>query len=90
MRAGGRSVAPGDAEGLLLRADLVLDGIVGIGGKGGLRPDAARLAGLASEARGIVVAVDLPSGVDADSGEVRGLPCGPMSPSPSGRTSLGC
>ncbi|WP_329349730.1 NAD(P)H-hydrate dehydratase [Streptomyces sp. NBC_01261] len=72
VRAGGRSVAPGDAEGLLLRADLVLDGIVGIGGKGGLRPDAARLAGLASEARGIVVAVDLPSGVDADSGEVRG------------------
>lgn len=72
LRAGGRTVAPGDAEELLLRADLVLDGIVGIGGRGGLRPDAARLAGLASEARGIVVAVDLPSGVDADSGEVRG------------------
>ncbi|WP_405862889.1 NAD(P)H-hydrate dehydratase [Streptomyces sp. NBC_01515] len=72
LRAGGRSVAPGEAEGLLLRADLVLDGIVGIGGKGGLRPEAARLAGLASEARGVVVAVDLPSGVDADSGEVRG------------------
>ncbi|WP_199810913.1 NAD(P)H-hydrate dehydratase [Streptomyces sp. NRRL F-525] len=72
LRAGGRTVAAGDAEGLFLRADLVLDGIVGIGGRGGLRPDAARLAGLASEARGVVVAVDLPSGVDADSGEVRG------------------
>ncbi|WOX11904.1 NAD(P)H-hydrate dehydratase [Streptomyces sp. N50] len=71
-RAGGRTVAPDDAEGVLRRADLVLDGIVGIGGRGGLRPDAARLAGLASECRGVVVAVDLPSGVDADSGEVRG------------------
>ncbi|MCZ1016492.1 NAD(P)H-hydrate dehydratase [Streptomyces noursei] len=53
------------------RADLVVDGIVGIGGRGGLRPEAARLAGAAREAA-IVVAVDLPSGVDADSGEVAG------------------
>ena len=76
LRAGGRSVAAGagagDVEGLVLGADLVVDGIVGIGGKGGLRPDAARLAGLASDSRGVVVAVDLPSGVEADSGEVRG------------------
>ncbi|ANZ17958.1 bifunctional ADP-dependent NAD(P)H-hydrate dehydratase/NAD(P)H-hydrate epimerase [Streptomyces noursei] len=53
------------------RADLVVDGIVGIGGRGGLRPEAARLAGAAREAA-IVVAVDLPSGVDADTGEVAG------------------
>ncbi|MGD6743840.1 NAD(P)H-hydrate dehydratase [Streptomyces sp. BH106] len=51
------------------RADLVVDGIVGIGGKGGLRPRAAELA---DAARGTVVAVDLPSGVDADTGEVHG------------------
>ncbi|MFI6545299.1 NAD(P)H-hydrate dehydratase [Streptomyces prunicolor] len=72
LRAGGRTIAAGDAEEAVLRADLVVDGIVGIGGKGGLRPDAARLAGLASDSRGVVVAVDLPSGVEADSGEVRG------------------
>jgi len=72
LRAGGRTVAPEDAEGPVLRADLVLDGIVGIGGKGGLRPDAARLADLAGDSRGVVVAVDLPSGVEADTGEVRG------------------
>ncbi len=72
LRAGGRTVAPSDAEELILGADLVLDGIVGIGGKGGLRPDAARLAGFAAGSRGVVVAVDLPSGVEADSGEVRG------------------
>ncbi|MDT0486495.1 MULTISPECIES: NAD(P)H-hydrate dehydratase [Streptomyces] len=71
-RAGGRTVAPGGAEELVERADLLLDGIVGIGGKGGLRPDAARLAEVADRSRAAVVAVDLPSGVDADTGEVRG------------------
>jgi hydroxyethylthiazole kinase-like uncharacterized protein yjeF len=59
-------------EEAILRADLVVDGIVGIGGKGGLRPEAAKLAAVVADARVPVVAVDLPSGVDADSGEVRG------------------
>ncbi|MGQ4475528.1 NAD(P)H-hydrate dehydratase [Streptomyces sp. SAS_276] len=72
LRAGGRTVADADAEDTVLRADLVLDGIVGIGGRGGLRPDAARLATLAGDSGALVVAVDLPSGVEADSGEVRG------------------
>ncbi|MFD9436287.1 NAD(P)H-hydrate dehydratase [Streptomyces sp. NPDC060002] len=71
-RAGGRAIAPAGAEDVVRRADLVLDGIVGIGGKGGLRPDAAALAALVAEARAAVVAVDLPSGVDADTGEVHG------------------
>ncbi|MGW4083801.1 NAD(P)H-hydrate dehydratase [Streptomyces sp. NPDC004822] len=71
-KAGGRS-ATADAGGELIgRADLVVDGIVGIGGKGGLRPEAAALAHAAERARVPVVAVDLPSGVDADTGEVRG------------------
>lgn len=72
LRAGGRTVAAADAEDTVLRADLVLDGIVGIGGTGGLRPDAARLATLTADSGALVVAVDLPSGVEADSGEVRG------------------
>ena len=59
-------------EEAILRADLVLDGIVGIGGKGGLRPDAAKLAEVVAESGAPVVAVDLPSGVDADTGEVHG------------------
>ncbi|MFF3203081.1 NAD(P)H-hydrate dehydratase [Streptomyces sp. NPDC002962] len=71
-RAGGHTVAPADAEAVVRRADLVLDGIVGIGGKGGLRPDAASLAAIVAEAGAAVVAVDLPSGVDADTGEVHG------------------
>lgn len=71
-RAGGRVVGVDGADELIRRADLLLDGIVGIGGKGGLRPDAAQLAEAADTARVTVVAVDLPSGVDADTGEVRG------------------
>ncbi|EDY54874.2 MULTISPECIES: NAD(P)H-hydrate dehydratase, partial [Streptomyces] len=69
---GGRAVGTDGAERLIEEADLLLDGIVGIGGKGGLRPDAARLAEVAERSRAAVVAVDLPSGVDADTGEVRG------------------
>ncbi|WP_280444372.1 NAD(P)H-hydrate dehydratase [Nocardia brasiliensis] len=49
--------------------DLVVDGIVGISGRGSLRPDAAELvAGL----RVPIVAADLPSGVDPDTGAVTG------------------
>ncbi|MFJ2776124.1 NAD(P)H-hydrate dehydratase [Kitasatospora sp. NPDC087315] len=69
--ARGRVVAEQEA-GLagFTRADLVLDGIVGIGGRGGLRPSALPYA--RAPRTGLVVAVDLPSGVDADTGEVAG------------------
>lgn len=72
QRVGGRLVAwPGDdASSALAAADLVLDGIVGIGASGGLRAPGVPEAVAASDA--IVVAVDVPSGVDADSGEVAG------------------
>lgn len=79
VHAGGLS-AFGDAGGRLsdnpvraiAGADLVVDGLLGIGGSGGLREDAATLAELARERGGLVVAVDLPSGVDPDTGELPG------------------
>ncbi|KAF5995401.1 NAD(P)H-hydrate dehydratase [Streptomyces sp. WAC00263] len=71
-RAGGTVAGSGAAEELILRADLVVDGIVGIGGKGGLRPEAVPLAACAADSRAAVVAVDLPSGIEADTGEVLG------------------
>jgi ADP-dependent NAD(P)H-hydrate dehydratase / NAD(P)H-hydrate epimerase len=63
----------GRAGGVVVEAlgdyDLVLDGIVGIGGRGGLSERAAEVvAGLAAP----VVAVDVPSGVDVDTGELSG------------------
>jgi ADP-dependent NAD(P)H-hydrate dehydratase / NAD(P)H-hydrate epimerase len=69
-KAGGR-VAGADVAQVMSRADLVIDGIVGIGGKGGLRDDAIAAVQLIP-ADATVVAVDVPSGVDADTGEVEG------------------
>src|SRR5579884_2369419 len=54
-------------------ADLIIDGMLGIGGKGGLRGRAAELAEAAQASGAPVLAVDLPSGVDADSGQVSGV-----------------
>lgn len=67
--AGGRLDAD---EGTLRTAEVVIDGMVGIGGKGALRDDAAGLARAAASSGAFVVAVDLPSGVDADTGAVAG------------------
>lgn len=73
-RAGGRvlDAGAGSATRTIARADLVLDGMVGIGGQGGLRPPAAELARTASYGAGITVAVDVPSGVDASTGAIAG------------------
>ncbi|MFJ8658074.1 NAD(P)H-hydrate dehydratase [Streptomyces sp. NPDC093795] len=71
LRAAGGRVADDPFEPLAV-ADLVLDGITGIGGRGGLRPDAVPVARAARGSDAVVVAVDLPSGVDADTGEVPG------------------
>jgi ADP-dependent NAD(P)H-hydrate dehydratase / NAD(P)H-hydrate epimerase len=80
LRAAGGQVTGADDPGLpalMAGADLILDGMLGIGGRGGLREPQATLAALADQARAggqgpSVVAVDLPSGVDADTGEVAG------------------
>jgi hydroxyethylthiazole kinase-like uncharacterized protein yjeF len=52
------------------RPDVVVDGIVGIGGRPGLRPPAPEA--LAALDGVPVVAVDTPSGVDVDTGELDG------------------
>lgn len=61
-----------EVEAALFDTDLIIDGLLGIGGRGGLREPFAALAALASNSPAPVVAVDLPSGVDADTGEVAG------------------
>jgi hydroxyethylthiazole kinase-like uncharacterized protein yjeF len=74
-RAGGR-VLPAGSSGVATavgRADLVVDGMLGIGGRGGLRQDAAELSWAAAAGAGITVAVDVPSGIDADTGAVDGV-----------------
>jgi hydroxyethylthiazole kinase-like uncharacterized protein yjeF len=72
-RTGGRVVADGpDGAAAIARADLVLDGIVGLSGRGPLRPAAAELVGVAERLSTPVLAVDSPSGVDPDTGAVDG------------------
>ncbi|MGZ8738796.1 MAG: NAD(P)H-hydrate dehydratase [Nocardioides sp.] len=63
---GGRTVAVAEAQ----APDVVVDGIVGIGGRPGLRVEA--VAALAAFPGVPVVAVDVPSGVDVDTGRLDG------------------
>ncbi len=52
--------------------DLVIDGVVGISGSGPLRPAAAEVFAAAEDAGIPVVAVDIPSGVDVQTGAITG------------------
>lgn len=61
--------ANGVIEEVLGSADVVVDGIVGLSGRGPLRPAAAELV---DRVRAPIVSVDLPSGVDPDTGAADG------------------
>jgi len=75
-RAGGTLLEQDPTPGRWAQVDLVLDGILGIGGRPGLRGRADRLAKTLDELpprhRPLVLAVDLPSGVEVDSGRLDG------------------
>ncbi|HOQ54583.1 MAG TPA: NAD(P)H-hydrate epimerase, partial [Micropruina sp.] len=65
--AGGRQLDALGALAELGSSDLVVDGVLGIGGRAGLREPVALFAKACADAGVPVVAVDLPSGLDADS-----------------------
>ena len=69
LRAAG-GLATRDLDDLDTRPDLIVDGIVGIGGRPGLRPEA--VAALGSFPGVPVLAVDVASGVDVDTGRLDG------------------
>ena len=66
--AGGRQVALADAG----PADLVIDGLLGIGARGPVREALLPLVRWSSDSPAPVLAVDIPSGVDPDTGAVDG------------------
>jgi ADP-dependent NAD(P)H-hydrate dehydratase / NAD(P)H-hydrate epimerase len=66
LRAAGRTAQEG------IQGDVVVDALFGTGFKGEPRAEAARLIDEVNAAGVPVVAVDLPSGVDADTGEIAG------------------
>lgn len=68
LAAGGRRCPEDGWPRVVGRADLVVDGIVGIGGRPGLRPPATDVWALVVEHEVPVVAVDVPSGVAVDTG----------------------
>ncbi len=78
-QAGGHAVAlaadnVAELAGMAGAADVVIDAILGTGAQGGLRGPAAELAAALGRSRPgsrspLVVACDIPSGVDADTGE---------------------
>ena len=74
-RSGGRFTVwdPADSLSLVDDADVIIDGLVGIGATGALRGLAAEIVPFLNAAKGIRVSVDLVSGVDADSGQVLGV-----------------
>ncbi|ALG84167.1 bifunctional ADP-dependent NAD(P)H-hydrate dehydratase/NAD(P)H-hydrate epimerase [Gordonia phthalatica] len=65
LRASGRVV-----DAVPSTVDVAVDAVVGLGGHGPLRPAAARVFDEVAERRATVVAVDLPSGIDPDTGVV--------------------
>jgi ADP-dependent NAD(P)H-hydrate dehydratase / NAD(P)H-hydrate epimerase len=77
LEEGGRDVRiveskPEDEEKELGDPDLIVDALFGTGFEGAPRPGAARLIEQMNAAGADVVAVDVPSGVDASTGEVSG------------------
>ncbi|NRQ33217.1 NAD(P)H-hydrate dehydratase [Nonomuraea sp. NN258] len=68
LAAGGRVSSAAELD----RADLVVDGLVGIGATGALREPYREIVRTANDATAPVVAVDVPSGVDASTGVVAG------------------
>lgn len=57
-------------EGLLFRADVVVDALLGTGSSGAPRPPIAEVVGAVNKHYAFVVSVDIPSGIDADTGAV--------------------
>ncbi len=57
---------------LILGADIIVDAIFGIGFKGMARPPHSTAIRLMNQSKGFKVAVDIPSGLEADTAEVHG------------------
>lgn len=70
--APGHRVDVAEAARVAAGADVVLDGLLGIGGRGGLRGAAGELVEALEPTAPTVIAVDLPSGIGVDDGELPG------------------
>lgn len=55
----------------LQQADVIVDALLGTGARGSLRPPLAEIIAFANQQKGWRVAVDIPTGVDADNGQIK-------------------
>jgi NAD(P)H-hydrate epimerase len=62
----------GELRPMLAEADLVVDGMLGTGTRGEIREPYASAIGAVNDARRPVLAIDIPSGLDPDTGEPLG------------------
>ncbi len=67
-RAGGRVTPPAAAAPVLRSADVLIDGLLGLGARPSLSAEMAELLRLANDCSALRVAVDLPTGLHADTG----------------------
>lgn len=74
LKALGISVRESDGSSDLPPADLIIDGLLGFSLRGNPRNEVARLIELANNAPAPVLAIDLPSGLNANTGKI-GTPC---------------
>ncbi|TCJ15120.1 NAD(P)H-hydrate dehydratase [Rubrobacter taiwanensis] len=70
---GVRLIGPGELDAGLGTAEVVVDALLGTGVRGAPREPAAGLIGKMNAASAPVVALDVPSGVNAETGEVEGV-----------------
>lgn len=55
-----------------VKAEVIIDALLGVGLKGKVRPSVSQLIRTINQMKGFKLAVDVPSGIDADTGEVLG------------------
>jgi len=72
LGSGGTLASFSEMKTLELSPDVVIDGLLGTGFKGGLRPSLADLIKYINNWHSPVISIDLPSGLNADSGFVDG------------------
>jgi NAD(P)H-hydrate epimerase len=78
LRAAGlQPVAPGEAGESISRADLVVDALIGYSLRGAPRGRAAELIALCNRHAARVLSLDVPSGLNATTGETPGVVVGP-------------
>ncbi len=63
---------PQNIEDITIKADLVVDALLGVGIKGEVKDPFSSVISIINQAEGSILAVDIPSGIDADTGKILG------------------